>query len=109
VSKKIIFRIKGIKKESTVLTASELEENIKGKDPKNLERSINKTKYFKKRLTKFLPNLNEFNTIRGSIDPKIKFKKYEERKNEFLLFMNNNFKKKLEKNNQIRLNAEKKK
>lgn len=93
-----------------MMTAEEMEEKLEQERQKNKpERSLSKVKNFKKRLTKFLPNLNEFNKTRGTIDTKIKFQKYGERKREFLQFMNNNFKKKLEKNNQIRLNAEKKK
>ena len=59
----------------------------------------------------FLKNNKTVQDIKSKefVDPKLKFLKYEERKNIFLKVMNNNFKKKLEKNNIIRLNAEKKK
>lgn len=63
----------------------------------------------KKKSSKFDKNFDDFQPVRRYLDNNVKFQKYEQRKKEFQVLKNEIFKKKLEKNNSIRLNAEKKK
>jgi len=100
-----LSRIKGFKKENILKSPEEISET----KVKEEERSSNNKLINEKKLTKFCKNLHVTKPIRRYVDVKAKFLKYEERKNEFLLLKNEIFKKKLEKNNSIRMNADKNK
>jgi len=99
------------KKPSNNVKNEEFYENCTVQTKKNVSPKLSLTNFqkFKKKKTKFKSNLIGFHTVRDPIDPKVKFQKYEEKRRDFLEVMQNNFRKKLDKNNMIRLNAEKKK
>lgn len=81
----------------------------KMKKKTSLDQFATNFRNYKKTNTIYKQTLKDFNILKDKIDPKIKFQKYEERRNNFLSEMQNNLRKKLDKNNVIRLNAEKKK